>query len=479
MNKIIILFAFLFLCGCSQNVDLTVCNDQDCFDEKFAACEKASITFDMGMASYTYEILGFQNGNCYMKTFYPTNINPDFTDKEMYCGYDNTKDFTSATAEVIASFSRGDELGDCYGELYNLMTGKTVNVEAEEPVEPEPVGVDEPVEPEPVEVDECSNDNDCDDNDASTEDECSGSPRECSNDEIDYCYSGDGYCPDGCEYNDDNDCDEPVEVDECSVDSDCDDNDASTEDECSGTPLVCSNELITSCVSNDGYCADGCSFDNDDDCEEVNDDECSVDSDCDDNNDFTKDECSGSECVFTLVDYCYGGDGICPDDCMFHNDNDCDRLDPYDSSYPLVIDLITEQDTYEIEETFNGALPYLEYSGPPFEGAIIYTRYREGFVDSDAYDILYKGYLEKIDSHDLNDSMFRAGYPMQACRIYEYRTGDAPNEFFDHEGTYVYGMHVYDCLDIENEGYEWLKQGKAKGGLVRWYLIKNLGLSIR
>jgi len=154
------------------------------------------------------------------------------------------------------------------------------------------------------------------------------------------------------------------------------------------------------------------------------------------------------------VDYCYGGDGICPDDCMFHNDNDCDRLDPYDSSYPLVIDLITEQDTYEIEETFNGALPYLEYSGPPFEGAIIYTRYREGFVDSDAYDILYKGYLEKIDSHDLNDSMFRAGYPMQACRIYEYRTGDAPNEFFDHEGTYVYGMHVYDCLDIENEGYE-------------------------
>ncbi len=103
------------------------------------------------------------------------------------------------------------------------------------------------------------------------------------------CETGDGICSDGCNYNNDKDCPEP---DQCSIDSDCDDNNDSTKDVCSGSPKKCSNTKITECVTGDNYCPPNCKYENDKDCPEL--DQCSIDSDCDDNNACTIDKCSGT-----------------------------------------------------------------------------------------------------------------------------------------------------------------------------------------
>ncbi len=113
--------------------------------------------------------------------------------------------------------------------------------------------------------DECTTSFECDDNNVSTLDICSGTPKTCSNTLITECTGGDDYCPLNCTYEDDEDCDE------CVIDSDCDDNDDSTEDTCSGTPKECSNDEITDCTDGDSYCPSGCAYVDDDDCPQ---DEC-------------------------------------------------------------------------------------------------------------------------------------------------------------------------------------------------------------
>lgn len=55
--------------------------------------------------------------------------------------------------------------------------------------------------------------------------------------------------------------------DECSADTDCNDGEISTQDKCEGTPKKCSNVPITSCVTGDDYCPQNCDFVNDEDCE--------------------------------------------------------------------------------------------------------------------------------------------------------------------------------------------------------------------
>ena len=161
--------------------------------------------------------------------------------------------------------------------------------------------------------DECAIDYDCDDNDDSTEDTCSGTPKECSNTLITECTTGDNYCPSGCAYQDDEDCDE------CAIDYDCDDNDISTQDFCSGTPKECSNTLITECITGDSYCPTTCTYINDQDCP------CGIDADCDDNDISTQDVCSGTPkaCSNILITDCTAGDNYCPLSCDHNNDIDC------------------------------------------------------------------------------------------------------------------------------------------------------------
>jgi len=58
--------------------------------------------------------------------------------------------------------------------------------------------------------------------------------------------------------------------DECTEENesvDCDDNNTCTLDVCSGDPAQCSNYVIVECIPADGCCPDGCSYENDTDCE--------------------------------------------------------------------------------------------------------------------------------------------------------------------------------------------------------------------
>jgi hypothetical protein len=56
--------------------------------------------------------------------------------------------------------------------------------------------------------------------------------------------------------------------DQCRADAECNDNDAATRDTCSGTPKTCQHTTITECISADGYCAEGCAYEADNDCEQ-------------------------------------------------------------------------------------------------------------------------------------------------------------------------------------------------------------------
>ncbi|MFH1063861.1 MAG: hypothetical protein V1729_02155 [Candidatus Woesearchaeota archaeon] len=55
---------------------------------------------------------------------------------------------------------------------------------------------------------------------------------------------------------------------ECKKDADCEDGELSTNDRCTGVPRTCEHALITICTDGDGYCPGGCIFASDDDCDE-------------------------------------------------------------------------------------------------------------------------------------------------------------------------------------------------------------------
>ncbi|MFA4856082.1 MAG: hypothetical protein WC634_05885, partial [archaeon] len=98
-------------------------------------------------------------------------------------------------------------------------------------------------------VGECNNYSECDDFDAGTKNECSGSPTKCVYTQIEECISGDGFCPAGCDYANDSDC--PA-VDTCQADADCNDSNSLTTDTCIGTPKHCIHGL-KSCAEIRGH----------------------------------------------------------------------------------------------------------------------------------------------------------------------------------------------------------------------------------
>lgn len=103
--------------------------------------------------------------------------------------------------------------------------------------------------PESQPLEECGNDSECDDFDAGTKNECMGSPMKCVYTRIVECVNGDGFCPTGCDYANDSDC--PA-VDTCQGDADCNDSNSLTADACIGTPKHCMNSL-KSCAEVRGY----------------------------------------------------------------------------------------------------------------------------------------------------------------------------------------------------------------------------------
>lgn len=207
----------------------------------------------------------------------------------------------------------------------------------------------------------CLSDSTCDDSDACTLDFCYMEAYRCANIvSIEDCGGGDSCCPEGCNATTDSDC----IPGECSVDSDCDDDNACTREACSGDPKTCSYTSITACGSPDACCPPGCTFLNDPDCRLVEtcgdgycigtetnetccsdcctaegygcvnsscqlilEDQCSSDEDCADDSACTIDSCEGSPkvCRHRPVEACSSGDACCPAGCDYTNDDDCEK----------------------------------------------------------------------------------------------------------------------------------------------------------
>ena len=165
---------------------------------------------------------------------------------------------------------------------------------------------------------QCSNDIDCEDNFPCTVNTCVGIPKRCNTVEIKECIGGDGCCPQGCTFEVDFDC----AFDECNRNLDCDDENPATIDACIGFPKRCEHEYTIECVDGDYYCPPGCKFSNDDDCDVS---ECKTASDCTDRKTSTLDFCVGDPgvCVHQEITECVNADGYCPPRCTYKEDSDC------------------------------------------------------------------------------------------------------------------------------------------------------------
>ncbi len=104
-------------------ITVTDCGDMECFEEKFTACEPATLTLSLSSKlQYYYEILGPENDRCQVRSAFLANPNPAFVGPTMTCLYDNTKSFNDAAGEIIMSFNTDQHKGNCEGDLYELMT---------------------------------------------------------------------------------------------------------------------------------------------------------------------------------------------------------------------------------------------------------------------------------------------------------------------------------------------------------------------
>lgn len=126
----------------------------------------------------------------------------------------------------------------------------------------------------------------CKNEDCAASEECSG--HECK-----------GLSCGACQYVEDHKCKDL----RCCDDSDCNDNDDMTLDMCkfpSTKSAECSHEAADTCDS---------------------------DSDCDDSKASTEDMCvkgSPNKCTHITIDECKDGDGYCPADCAYSDDDDCE-----------------------------------------------------------------------------------------------------------------------------------------------------------
>lgn len=194
---------------------------------------------------------------------------------------------------------------------------------------------------------ECVSNADCATGNACMVGECGGMPRVCTSAKVTQCISGDGCCPKGCTYGVDSDC----QQDECTVSADCGGGDVSIKGSCEGIPKKCVYTKITQCVSGDNYCPDGCTWRNDSDCEMTG---CETNEDCKDNLDSTADRCDPvtKQCAHYNESKCVDVDFACPQGCTYKTDTDCDasagdrqRLIVYCGDYSNNIDAYILQDT--------------------------------------------------------------------------------------------------------------------------------------
>ena len=160
----------------------------------------------------------------------------------------------------------------------------------------------------------------------------------------------DGCCPAGCNANIDDDCSvtcgnevaEPGETCDGDCPTTCDDSNACTIDEMTGSAgncnVACAHQSISECIMGDDCCPSGCDANLDDDCSPscgngVNEEGETCDGDCpekcNDGNSCTIDAKTGSaencnvSCTYQEITECAMADGCCPSGCNAVLDDDC------------------------------------------------------------------------------------------------------------------------------------------------------------
>jgi hypothetical protein len=100
-----------------QTVD---CGSTDCFQQKFAVCQPATVNINAGgLGAVAYKIIGPVTGGCKMIFKYTTNPNPNWVNKEMTCTYDNKIDFQKSIENTFNEVIKGTVT--CLGPLYTIL----------------------------------------------------------------------------------------------------------------------------------------------------------------------------------------------------------------------------------------------------------------------------------------------------------------------------------------------------------------------
>ncbi|MGV8162499.1 MAG: hypothetical protein ACP5N2_04180 [Candidatus Nanoarchaeia archaeon] len=98
--------------------ELIICETKECFTDKFAKCEKASINVNLlSELTYRYEIITKENGYCKVQSQYTQNPDTAWLNKDMICLYNNSlafddsiKDMTRCTGALAELFNAGQEI---------------------------------------------------------------------------------------------------------------------------------------------------------------------------------------------------------------------------------------------------------------------------------------------------------------------------------------------------------------------------------
>lgn len=102
----------------NYNIENYFCGRIDCFENKFASCNSRIIFENTSEFINTrYEIIAYESNKCKLKMKYLKYPSQELLNKEMFCLYDNKKDFFEAEKEVMNNIKSAN----CTGELAELL----------------------------------------------------------------------------------------------------------------------------------------------------------------------------------------------------------------------------------------------------------------------------------------------------------------------------------------------------------------------
>lgn len=113
----------------NAKIDVTTtasCGTPDCFQQKFEACQSATLDADAEFVSVHYKIISAIDSNyCRVSFTYTKNPNPDWVGKEMTCTFPThlSDGIEKQVGDVIAYSAAGGKgnPNECEGSLYSLL----------------------------------------------------------------------------------------------------------------------------------------------------------------------------------------------------------------------------------------------------------------------------------------------------------------------------------------------------------------------